>query len=211
MTKNRNLYGKAQQLHNYILSLPDFPEVTEAVGSYNHMGATLTDAVLQAGVNYQRTVLPRVKQVLKDFPEVRTTRGFQALVEEQGADKILNWKEGAKPQRLRDLLQLLIKEQVETEPELLRWLQQEGHPAQLQAIKGVKTKTSNYLLILCGDPDAVAVDVNLRTYFQWAEISVQGDEELSAIVVATAQLRGVSPAALDHAIWRYVASKPKRN
>lgn len=210
MMTSHDSEGKAQQMQEYILGLTDFPKITEASEPYGHMGATLTDAVLQAGVNYQHTVVPRVERILDSHKEARTTRAFQALVTKQGAAQILKWKEdvepGSKPQRLRDLLELLVAEQVETEPELWHWLQQEGHSARLQTIKGVGIKTFHYLQILCGDKNAVAVDVNLRTFFRWAEITVSSDEELAAVIVATAKLKDVSPAALDHALWQYVVS-----
>jgi hypothetical protein len=35
---------------------------------YGHMGATLTDAVLQSGISYETVVLPRVERILRDYP-----------------------------------------------------------------------------------------------------------------------------------------------
>lgn len=197
---------KAQELVAFVRSLEDFAEIRAAYDTYGHMGATLADAVLQAGVNFERTVKPRVDAILQQYPEARTTTAFSALVREKGAAEILNWQDGPKPQRLLDLLHLLRDEGIETETALLSWLNQEGNSAHLQEIKGIKIKTHDYLRILCGDPEAVAVDVNLRTFFRLAGVGVSGDEDLAATVKRAAHLMGVTPAGLDHAIWSWVAS-----
>lgn len=197
---------KAQQLVVFIRSLEDFPEIKATYDTYGHIGATLADVALQAGVNFERTVKPRVDAILQQYPETRSTTAFHAVVREKGAAQVLNWKEGRKPQRLLDLLNLLNGEGIETERDLLNWLDQEGNSARLQTIKGVKTKSHAYLRILCGAPEAVAVDVNLRTFFKLAGVSVSGDEELAATVKRSAHLMGVTPAGLDHAIWSWVAS-----
>ena len=47
-------------LAEYIRAKRDFEIVKSIDGSYGHMGATLTDAVLQAGVKYETVVRPRV-------------------------------------------------------------------------------------------------------------------------------------------------------
>jgi hypothetical protein len=179
--------SKAQHLQQFLQDLPDFPVVSDVYTSYLHMGATVTDAVLQAGLNYQFTVKPRVERVLRVYPEARTTAAFNALVDDLGA--------------------LLTAQDLQTEEDLRVWLTQVEHRAQLQTIKGIKTKTCHYLQILCGDRNAVAVDVNLRTAFARAGLKVSGDDELADVVRGTAALMAVTPAGLDAALWTWVASR----
>lgn len=198
--------AKAQHLHAFLQGLPTFPEVSETFEPYRHMGATLTDAVLQPGLNYERAVKPRVERVLDLYPEAKTTGAFKAVLDAEGAPHVLNVGNARKQQSLRDLVALLMEQDLQTEDALRAWLTDPGHRARLQEIKGVKTKTCHYLQILCGDRDAVAVDVNLRSVFARAGIEVTGDEELAAVVKRTAERMQVTPAGLDGALWTWVAS-----
>ncbi|WP_022803162.1 HhH-GDP family DNA glycosylase [Deinococcus ficus] len=200
---------KAQHLHAFLQGLPTFPDVSEVFEPYGHMGATLTDAVLQPGLNYERAVKPRVAQVLALYPEARTTSAFKAVLDVEGAAHVLNVANARKQQSLRDLVALLMEQDLQTEGALRAWLTDPEHRARLQEIKGVKTKTCHYLQILCGDRDAVAVDVNLRTVFTCAGIEVNDDEELAAVVKRTAERMQVTPAGLDGALWSWVASGPR--
>ena len=43
------------------------------------MGATITDAMLQAGVKWKTVVKPRRDNIIK-YPEARTTTGFHNLL-----------------------------------------------------------------------------------------------------------------------------------
>jgi hypothetical protein len=54
---------KAKKLVAFIRDLRGFGVVDYIDGNYGHMGATIIDAVLQAGVNYNSVVRPRVKCV----------------------------------------------------------------------------------------------------------------------------------------------------
>jgi hypothetical protein len=199
--------SKAQHLQRFLQDLPDFPVISDVYTSYLHMGATVTDAVLQAGLNFQSTVKPRVERVLRVYPEARTTAAFNALVDDLGAGQVMDWSNPVKQQRLLDLLALLTAQDLQTEEDLRVWLTQAAHRARLQTIKGIKKKTCHYLQILCGDRDAVAVDVNLRTAFARAGLKVSGDDELADVVRGAAALMAVTPAGLDAALWTWVASR----
>lgn len=107
----------ASRLVDYIRSRGDFRIVTDIGSPYGHMGATLTDAVLQAGVRYETVVRPRVQKLLRDHPDARTTSAFAALLRDRGAAEILTWK-GRKLETLDQLVAFLLREQIETEPEL---------------------------------------------------------------------------------------------
>ena len=60
-----NIRDKATALTEHLESLDDFVVVTDVDGSYNHMGATIADAVLQAGTIYDTVVRPRVSRILE--------------------------------------------------------------------------------------------------------------------------------------------------
>jgi hypothetical protein len=57
-----NQLDNALQLINFISSLPDFSiEVNYSFG-YKHMGAVVSDAILQSGLNYRTVVQPRINE-----------------------------------------------------------------------------------------------------------------------------------------------------
>ena len=48
--------GKAEHLAQYVRSLgAQFPIYTEIDGGYNHIGATIADAILQANRDYEKS------------------------------------------------------------------------------------------------------------------------------------------------------------
>ena len=49
-----------EKLASYVRSLPDFEIYTQINSSYEHIGATLADAVLHANSNHKRNV-PRMR------------------------------------------------------------------------------------------------------------------------------------------------------
>ena len=72
---------KAHVLVKYIESLNDFKIIEDIGGNYNHMGATITDSILQAGTKYDTVVKPKVQNLRNLYPEVRTTSDFQKLID----------------------------------------------------------------------------------------------------------------------------------
>ena len=81
-----------ERLAKYVRSLSDF-RIYECIdGNYNHIGATIADAVLQTNNRYSTNVKPRVNRILKEYPEANTTtsvlRHFTAISEQD----FLNWR-----------------------------------------------------------------------------------------------------------------------
>ena len=106
------------QLISQILNLTNSVFADTFYGLYNHMGATITDAALQAGINYDSVVRPRVQHLRLDYPQASTTSGFLRLLNEQGAEKDLRWKHSEKPARAVALATFLQTECVEPEADL---------------------------------------------------------------------------------------------
>jgi hypothetical protein len=67
------------------------------------MGATICDAVLQAGLKWESVVKPRLEKLRRHYPEAATTSGFFTLIKEVGIKKILNWRDEEKPARRESL------------------------------------------------------------------------------------------------------------
>jgi endonuclease III len=169
------------------------------------MGATLADAVLQRGIDYKAVVEPRVKNLKAAYPEAITTSAFAGVLERDGAQKVLDWTDGPKPQTLVALVKVLLENGIETEEELRVWLELPDSIICLHQIKGIKDKTTDYLRILVG-AQTVAVDMHLFGFLEEAGVPTRDYAEAHRILREVAEILGVEASRLDHSIWRYGSS-----
>ena len=190
---------------SYIKQLPDFQFMSQADGNYRHMGATLTDAVLQKGLDYQKVVKPKVDYLQFNYPQAKTTSGFLRLMDEIPLPKLLKFK-GDKPDLIRKLAEFFQEEGVETQEDLAQWLKDPKNRNRLMDFGGVKEKTVDYLAILVGLP-GVAVDRHLRTLLKKAGIDEDDYYIIKRVIERAAALMGLESSILDHSIWRYVSSR----
>jgi endonuclease III len=196
---------KAQILADYVRNLNNFTIQETIDGDYNHMGAIITDAILQAGTKYETVVRPRVKSILSLYPEVRTTSGFLQLIKKIGVKKILSWNDDEKPNRVIGATEFFIKEGVETQEDLRTWLSQEANTQKLLSLRGVGPKTADYFKILAGI-QTNAIDRHLLTFLQEAGIQVSDYQEAQDIINFAADMLGVDRAIFDHSIWEYMST-----
>jgi hypothetical protein len=196
----------ASILKAYIEKLPGW-KLSESEPPYDHMGAVICDAGLQAGINYQRVVYPRIELLLTQYPEARTTSGFLQLLGRHGAADLLSWSGTKKLQLISRLAEYFARCDIETTADLRAWLSEPHHLAELLTIKGIGPKTVNYIQILVG-LQAVAVDIHLRLFVKQAGISAKADLQVGEIIGAAADLMKVDRALLDQSIWRYM-SQPR--
>ena len=54
---------EAKRLADYMRNVTGFESYTQIDGEYGHVGATLTDAVLQSSKNYERNVWHRIARI----------------------------------------------------------------------------------------------------------------------------------------------------
>ena len=187
------------RLLRYVKSLKDF-EMADSVVPYGHMGATIVDGVLQAGMKYE-TVESRVKSIARN-PVARTTSGFLRLLVKEGAENLLDWR-GVKLDRIADVTMLLFHEGVETETELNRWLQKPSNFRKLQRIKGIgEGKTADYFKILAGVQE-IAVDTHLSEFLKKAGIEASSYTQAREIIGTLAERLDIGKGLLDHSIWKY--------
>ena len=190
----------------HIRSHPTFV-IVDLLDRWNHMGATLADAVLQRGIDYKAVVEPRVKNLKASYPEAITTSAFACVLERDGAPRVLDWTDGPKPQTLVALVKVLLENRIETEEDLRAWLEIDASIVRLHQIKGIKDKTSDYLKILVG-AQTVAVDTHLFGFLDEAGVPTRDYAEAHRILREAAELLGVDASKLDHSIWRYGSSPP---
>ncbi|MBE7446994.1 MAG: hypothetical protein HS132_17955 [Planctomycetia bacterium] len=199
-----NLEEKTKILVDYIRSLNDFEIVKEIDGNYDHMGATITDAMLQAGTTYETVVRPRVQRIQEQYPEARTISEFIKIIDEVGIYKILQWNDEEKPKRILGVVNFFKKENIETETDLKQWLQEINNIEKLKRLRGIGNKTADYFKILVGIQTS-AVDRHLDTFLSEAKIKVNGYIEEHQLINKAADQMGVNRAYLDHSIWKYMS------
>ncbi|RLC74972.1 MAG: hypothetical protein DRI61_15690 [Chloroflexi bacterium] len=196
---------KIKLLIKYISSLSNF-QIIEPDIPYNHMGATITDAMLQAGTKWETVVSPRVKNLKNNYPEAKTTTGFLKLLERIGPKKLLKWNDSEKPNRILRVTSFFVKEGVETEADLKTWLENETNITRLKELRGIGNKTADYFKILSGIRTS-AIDRHLARFLSMAGIKIESYSEAREIINKTAERMGIDKSTLDHSIWKYMATR----
>ena len=195
-----------ERLAQYVRSLPGFEFYETIDGDYNHIGATVADAVLQANLRYKTHVKPRVNRILAQYPNERTTSAVLRLLGSMSATDYLNWRGKDRAERFRQVLDLFAAERIETEADLREWLCQEANRAKLRSIKGIGPKTVDYFKILVGMSTS-AIDRHLLNFLGSAGMAPCGYLEAQAIINATADLLSVDRAHFDHSIWQFMSKR----
>ena len=171
----------------------------------NHMGALIMDACMQAGLNYDRVVKPRVEEIAR-YPDLRTTTGVYQNMNKMIEVAVENY---AKRECIQELTQFFLQKGIDTVSDLKKnyWSIRD----KLLGLKNIGLKTRDYIGILAGVPDVVAIDRLLTQFAEKAGINVgkpsdsaSDYDRLFNIYKETAYLLGISPAELDNAVWRYM-------
>lgn len=196
----------SEKLAQYVRSLPEFVIYTTIDGNYNHIGATVADAVLQANMRYATHVKPRVNRILATYPEARTTTAVLRLLEGIRATEFLSWRGEDRAERFCRVLGLFASENIETEAELSTWLLDNTNLPKLRSIKGIGPKTVDYFKILVGVSTS-AIDRHLLNFLGLAGLTPCGYNEAQAIVNATADILSVDRAYFDHSIWQFMSRR----
>lgn len=198
--------GQARQLADYVKSLNDFIHYESYDGNYNHIGATVADAVLQKGHNYELQVRPRIQRIRKEYNAAITSSEAIELVKEIGAARFLNWSNNENTDCLRfaSILFLLKGNSVETEHDLKLWLQDDYNVKILKTIRNIGPKTADYFKILVGIP-TVAIDRHLKDFLMMANIYDRSYDDMHEIITSAAILLDKDIAKFDHSIWKYMS------
>lgn len=202
---NNEQIQKAEKLIQYIAKTEhNFVPITQRT-PYNHMGATIVDSILQAGLNYKTVVYPRVKKLLMIYPEYKTTCDFLILIQTIPLKKLINWNNMVKINRISELSWFLYNNSVETEVDLGIWLRNKKNKDKLLNINGIGNKTVDYLTMLSGKP-AIAIDRHLFKYLEYAGVIVKSYEEANKIYSYVANKLNMTFYELDKKIWTYMSN-----
>jgi hypothetical protein len=200
------LESKIDSLIQYVNGLKDFKYVNPDFSiPYNNMGATITDAILQAGTTWETVVKPRIQVLLRNS-EARTTTTFYNQIVEVGIKILINWKDDEKPNRILNVTLFFLEEGIETESDLKLWLENEKNIVKFKVLRGIGNKTVDYFRILTGISTS-AVDRHLIEFLNKAGIEIGLNEYFEAreIIIKSADKMGVDRLLLDHSIWSYMS------
>lgn len=175
---------------------------------YYNMAATLTDAVLQSGMNYKKVVYPRICNILQKYEDYKTTCDFIILFQTHPIEEIINWKNVKKQNTIYELAWFLYNKNINDEIQLARWLSSEINQENLLKIKGVGYKTVDYLKLLSGQ-QAIPVDRHMFQFLEMANVLTKSYREASIILRKTAEQLKIGESLLDKIIWSYMTEKNK--
>ncbi len=174
--------------------------------TYEHAGALLADAVLQAGLNYRSVVMPRVGRILKEFPDADRVSALICLVKKGSTAHLIDWQHPTKVERFEHLVGFLHRAKVDTTEDIRTVLKSDTFCANLQSLKGVGPKTIDYMSCLVGI-ESIAVDRHIRTFA--ARAGVNNDEYyfLKNTFCFAADLLSISRREFDAWVWSREARK----
>ena len=185
------------------------PEWGRASSAHEHLGAKLADAVLQAGVNYERMVRPRVEALAVIYPKAAVLSGLKRVIKNHGAPRVLQMNAGAKPATFRALVFTLEEMGVETVSDLRELVSDRWRANALRRIKGVGPKTVAFLKLVV-DLDALAVDQHILRAMDQAGVPPCDPSEAEWLLSKVAQRLGCRLADLDAMIWQYQSALAAR-
>lgn len=93
--------------------------------------------------------------------------------------QLINWKESAKTERIKNVTGFLIENGIETEIEFKIWLENETNIKNFRKLSGIKDKTIDYFKILTGHKTN-AIDRHLLNFLTLANIEVGSYKEAQA-------------------------------
>jgi len=187
--------------------LPAIPKVSAVGARYDHMGGLLADVALQAGLNYESVVAPRVRHVIDSQPNARRTQDIVKLLASMPAGHLLLWKGTEKIERYRCLVDTCATNGADTVDDLRMLVTTSEGRRAFMAIRGVGQKTFDYLSLLCGVP-TFPMDRHFLRFLEIAGVDVNqydyiGTQELLSI--ACSQLN-LPPESLERGLWLLLRS-----
>lgn len=180
-----------------------------------HMGATIIDAVLSAGVSYENTVRPRIEKFRRENPAEKTTSAFLRIISENELERIIDWN-GTKIERIKALSNIFKANDIETETDLRIWLSNENNCNELKKIKGIKENTVSYLKILSGEKNVTSIGDYIIDFIKsnsdWKSPNNQKLNRISLELVLErlTEILKVDLASLDYSIWFYMSKINKK-
>lgn len=189
-------------------------EPRESARGWQHMGAIICDAALQRQAKYKTHVRPRVVRLIKRWPDAGTLSGFRRRMADESISDTLAWRGPQKLAVIAALTKAFDEAGVDRVADLANTLADEDRGLELRRalrrIAYVGPKTVDYIAVLAGSAEHVAVDMHIKGFAREAGVSYWNDySRVSQLVKETAEAGGWSTGALDAAIWSYMSERKK--
>jgi len=202
MTDRIELLTCARRTADFARSCGFVPSLQNTFSYPSHLGAVMADSILQAGVNYQTVVFPRVKIILERYPDAVDLEGVNRIIATGLLPSFLRWNHHSKIERFERLAEFFSSQSVNTTCDLSRSISQSDFRAELLSVFGVGRKTIDYMACLVG-LDHVAVDRHVRRFVQRANVQLESYESVQSVVGFAADLMGAGHREFDSWIWHF--------
>ncbi|MFV3116703.1 hypothetical protein [Gordonia amicalis] len=184
----------------------------ESARGWHHIGAIICDAALQRQARYKTHVRPRVVRLIERWPDADTLSGFTRRMSSESISDALDWRGPQKLAIINKLTGAFDAAGIETVADLANTLANEQRGPELRRalrrIAYVGPKTVDYIAVLAGSVEHVAVDMHIKGFAREAGISHWNDySRVSQLVKDTAEAGGWSTGALDAAVWSYMSER----
>lgn len=179
---------------NYIPTPPKFYEV-----EYN-IGCLLVELILQPGLNYRNTVLPRVRKYKKSYASFYRLSDFELLISIYTVEGILQIRNKRKMNTLENLIKVLRNEKIEYVFELIEFAKTKKFRDKLLSIKGIGKKSVDYLLILLNE-DSIAIDRHLYNFANIFNYSLDYDS-IKSLYIDIANELNMKFKDIDYFVWK---------
>lgn len=201
----------SRHLVQYIKSVEDLKLTYKKRNSgYTHIGALFTDIILQAGLNYNTVVKPRVNRVLYDFPQANNLKNLRLVIEQHSLEEVIKWTHPVKIERFLDLLHFCTKREINSCNDLKTFLRKSDNRILFLSVKGLGPKTLDYTMKLL-DFDTIAVDRHIIGFLELAGLKHKNYDFTKKTVEFAADLLEITRASLDETIWHYMSTKQTVN
>lgn len=197
----------SRHLVQYIKSVEDLKWAYKKRNSeYDHIGALFTDIILQAGLNYNSVVKPRVNRVMHTFPQANNLQNLQLVIEQHSIEEVIKWSHPVKIERFLDLLNFCEKREINSCSDLKIFLRNNDNRILFLSVKGLGPKTLDYTMKLL-DFDTIAVDRHIIGFLELAGLKHKDYEITKKTFEFAADLLEISRSSLDETIWYYMSTK----
>lgn len=172
---------------------------------WHHIGALITDSVLQRRQKYKATVFPRVQALVREWPDAETTSGFKTRIEQGGLSDIIRWNGYQRLRQIDEMVAAFEAEWIDDVASLHQRLQEspkrEEFRTALRKVHQVGPKTVDYMDILAGVETGTAVDSRIRKHRKSAGVSNLTYAHVQGAMRKAADLRNWRHGDLDAALW----------
>ncbi|KAA8885645.1 hypothetical protein F3087_28860 [Nocardia colli] len=187
-------------------------ECREVERRWDHIGGLIVDAALQPRTKYQKIVLPRVRRVIADWPDADALEGFIRRLDAHDLADFLSWKRTSRKLTvIRDLTATLSALELHTVSELGAAYdgadRERDTRCALRQIRFVGPKTVDYIAILAGSSNHVAVDTHIIGFVRDAGVRAGDYQAVGGLIRQVADELGCSVGALDAAIWNHMSKR----